>query len=152
MREEVVEREITRVETKTVYIAEDGTQFDSKWKCQKYEEEVRFENAQAAIEKYHIEDLDNKTPISDSGDTCDTYEYLWYRVPDAAAEAEISNCYKEAMSNIKIKEYPEVIAIEDPGVDAEYAFTLSDMKELTESFFNELGIKVTFQGSVICHP
>ena len=146
-----VEREIKKVEKKSVYIAEDGTEFDNKWKCQKYEEEVRFEDAQEAIEKYHIEELDNKTPISDSGDTCDTNEYLWYRVPNVEAEAEISNCYKEAMSGIFIKHYPEIVAIEDPGVDASYAFTLSDMEKLTENFFNEFGIKVTFQESVICH-
>ena len=145
MREEVVEREITRVETKTVYIAEDGTVFDSKWKCQKHEEEIQYEYAQAAIEKYHIEDLNNKTPISDSGDTCDTNEYMWYRVPDAEAETKIRNCYKEAMSGISIKSYPEIIAIEDPGIDASYAFTLSDMEELTKNFFNELGVKTTFE-------
>lgn len=145
MEEKVVEREIKKIETKTVYIAEDGTEFDNKWKCQKYEEEVRFEDAQAAIAKYHIADLDNKTPISNSGDTCDTNDYLWYRVLDAEAETEIRKCYREAMSDISIKSYPEIIAIENPGIDASYAFTLSDMKELTKNFFNELGIKTTFE-------
>ena len=83
-----VEKEIKKVETRTVYVAEDGTEFNNKWKCQKYEEEVWFEEAQAAIEKYHIADLDNQTPISDSGDTCDTNDYLWYRVLDADAETD----------------------------------------------------------------
>jgi hypothetical protein len=49
------------------------------------------------------------------------------------------------MSDISIKSYPEIIAIENPGIDASYAFTLSDMKELTKNFFNELGIKTTFE-------
>ena len=125
---------------KEIYIANDGTEFDTKWKCQKYEEEIE---AKARIES--IRDLKIEfegLPLNDDGCYSDTSTYRWYKVCN---EEELDKV-NEAFDDLAIvSQFPSFICVEmvdDYYTGDTYIISLEQIISMTQNFFKHFGMEV----------
>lgn len=132
----------------TLYVAEDGTEFENKWQCEDYEKRNGLGNLIANAEKLRIAELDDCLPLSNDGLINDNNAFRWYRLEnkedfEAVHKAYGGYCFTEP------KDYPEVICVEtcgyEPYIDDSYCYYLTDCKIMTEEFWKSLGYKVVFE-------
>ncbi len=137
-----VNKEIITKDIVSVYVSDDGKEFRSAYACQKYEEEVKRENALKKVEKYLIKDLNGYVPLgSDYVD--DNHDYHWYRVPDIETFADLLEAYGIYEGDItKWSGFSEIYVIESIDDDS-YVTSLSEIKKITEEFWDKLGYDVS---------
>ena len=124
---------------RTVYIANDGTEFTSRYACEDYEEELREKILAESVEE--IKEAEGFAPC-DGNENMEHWEYLWYKVKTKedvlALEEAYGDCVPHPVS------YPEYINIQK-GYDGDcWSTTLSATKDYVERFFSNFGITVTF--------
>lgn len=131
----------------TIYVAEDGKEFNSAEECKRYEEEQEFERGLERIDKYRIEEMDGQIPLDDDARYSFSFYYRWYRVRNEKELKEIQDVYKEDMP--PINKFPTAICMEMTDRIYQYAdiycTPLDHVKFITEEFFEKLGIKVSFE-------
>ena len=122
----------------TVYIAEDGTEFNAWYDCYVYERDKK-ENftSESAM---RIKEADGFAPC-DGMENMECWDYKWYKVTSQKGVEEL-----EAIFGDKVEqpvEFPEYINIQTSD-DSIWSTTLSATKDYVERFFSKFGITVTF--------
>lgn len=132
-----------------VFVAEDGTTFDTASECVEYERNIRMQ----PVSKIHIEKLDGLVPLTD-GMTCDGNEFYWYKVNDED-DFNTLNAYYEGKVD-EPKEYPNILCLEvnECYIDGYlmfdvYSYELTDIMESIKEFMEEFRYKVKFEKEVI---
>ena len=120
----------------TVYIADDGTEFDNRWKCQQYE-----------IEKVHKPLLEKLTQCEelnwyanfDGQEYPEHHDYRWYFVRDEEDLAILEIVYPDTLGKIHIGKW---VCIETDEDGSSWASTVDDGITYATTVLNALGYKV----------
>lgn len=130
-----------------VYVAEDGTEFETEKACRDYEDKILHPVNIKQAEKLRIKYLDGVIPLSNSGLTDENNTFRWYKVENKEDASILNDAYR-----IKFKPslvYPEIICIEtagyEPYKDDAYAYHVTNLKEITENFWKKLGYRVVIE-------
>lgn len=135
-----------------VFVAEDGTTFDTARECVNYEKKRKQRKFIEEAEKLRIEKLDNVIPVTDIEHQEDN-NYSWYAVQnkddlDLIAKA----CGYHNINDASIIEFncPEILCIETLDYAEEYegeiyCYTLSNIMENIKEFMENFGYKVKFE-------
>ena len=137
-------REEKRIVEQTVriYISKDGKEFSNPSDCEKHEAALKKSDAMKKIESFRLKALDGIMPINRDGSPCESADYYWFKV-DSRDEYLLLNDFYEGW--IKEPEtYPEIICVEDLGYE-NYFYTMTNMKELTTTFWADLGYQLEFR-------
>ena len=143
-------KNITMEVQKEIYIAEDGTEFDTKQKCSSYEFRKKKEKLIEATEKLRIEDLDEVIPLVDS-EISENNMFRWYKVNNKDDYEVLKKACVGCYTNLtkEPKNYPEIICLEMCDYEefrgCIYDYTLSECKTTTENFWKNFGYKVTIE-------
>lgn len=135
-----------------VFVAEDGTTFDTASECVNYEKKRKQWKFIEEAEKLRIEKLNNVMPVTDIEHREDN-KYSWYTIRnkgdlDLIAKACGYHNFDEA-SPIEIN-CPEILCVETLDYAEEYegeiyCYTLSSIMENIKEFMEEFGYKVEFE-------
>ena len=143
-----IKEETKLVEQKVfTFVAEDGTEFTTEKECKDYEEKQIFKALIEEAEKLRIEEMDEDIPLSNDGlmNECNTFR--WYKLDNEADFETLNKAYGNELS--KPEHFPEVMCVETVGYEAymddAYSYNMETCKKITESFWKELGVKVTFE-------
>lgn len=144
IRKKFIEEEIK------LYVAEDGTEFETKKACRNYEDMILHPANIKQAEKLRIKYLDEVIPLSDSGLTDENNTFRWYNVENEEDASILNDAYR-----IKFKPslvYPEIICIEtagyEPYKDDAYAYHVTNLKGITENFWKKLGYRVVIEKEI----
>lgn len=77
MKKEIKTSQRIVTDTITVYIADDGKEFDNKIACENYEKDLKENELEMQISPFKIEKLDGVLPITNAGDWRDV-DASWY--------------------------------------------------------------------------
>ena len=146
----VEEREIKR--TITIYIADDGMEFDDELRCKRYEKDIMSTKLyKEAMKKLRLRELDEVFPLD--ADYLKYEKYLcWFKIETQNDVETLSNMYPSKI--FLIEKFPTLVGIgSDYDFDGEkayedknpYIFFLSKYRNETEEFWNRMGYKVTFE-------
>lgn len=146
MREEIRKEERTIVDEFSIYIAEDGKEFESKRECEKYEKQL-------LVEKYLDRELNDLIPIHYDSSFSDYNSYRWFKVNnkeefDDLDEALSDNGYYYLH---EVKTYPNYICLESEddyelnGWNTDYNYNLDESMEIAKAYFDLFGIEVEFK-------
>lgn len=137
-RTETVTKEVT------IYIAEDGKEFNHECSCKQYERDLERNRKKAEIDKMKV--AGNVFPpyiVDDIEEIEDETTTTWYRVNNEEELEKICNYYGFSIEIMEheINNYPEMIAIS--RYDYEYhRITLSEFIEKSKSFWRNLGLEM----------
>lgn len=130
------------VETPTIaYVAFDGTEFDSCYKCQCYEEEIRWKYLDEIKQYKSAEGFSNTT-----GDyTNDENSFYWF-VPQSEKDVDkLNSFFPFSCDEVSYLEIGEVICIEESHSGDEAWFTyMKTGIDYVKRLFDNLGYDVTF--------
>ena len=128
MRKETRKEERVVVSNYTVYIANDGTEFDSERACERHEICTEIDRTEKEVESTRFPLC--AAPLNYDG-YVDEEHCEWYKVND-------ENDYQKLIDYYRARTANEV-------VENAYGYTLDDMKKTAEGFFAHFGIKVKFE-------
>ena len=77
-----------------VYIAEDGTGFETERACRNYEDKILHPANIKQAEKLRIKYLDEVIPLSDSGLTDENNAFRWYKVENEENASILNDVYR----------------------------------------------------------
>lgn len=131
-----------------VFVAEDGTTFDTASECVEYERNIRMQ----PVSKLHIEKLDGLVPLTD-GMTCDGNEFYWYKVNDEDDFNTLNEYYEGKID--EPREYPNLLCLEvnECYIDGllmfdVWSYELTDIMDSIKEFMEEFRYKVKFEKEV----
>lgn len=139
-------REVTT--TKTMYIAEDGIEFDNPWNCQMHEEELRWTRMEKAAERLRFDANTFDWP-SLADPTGPDHEYKWFKVCSNEDLKLFCDSYTPYCRDLKdveyVKEYirygyPDYICLVDyPHGESDNKWnTLSKLLEQSDVFLSQI--------------
>lgn len=147
MRKEVRERQ--RIVRESVYIAEDGKEFDNIADCRRYEENLNRKVVFDYIDNtYRVPELDDQIPIDSDASFSEFSIYRWYKVNNKEELAKIEEAYGEPVHNSDNLTYPTYICVETEDEEYNgqpYFYTLDEAMRVTRAFFKNFGWKVEFK-------
>lgn len=131
-----------------VFVAEDGTEFEDKGKCEKHEAMLTLGKAKKAIEKLEIHDVRSAMPLNDDGYPSDCNCFHWYKVNDPSDVELLNKVYKDEI--VEPCSYPEIICVETTkdfyeNICDVYTYHLSDIKNNTINFWEKFGFNVIIE-------
>ena len=144
-----VKEEVMVIEqTVKIYIAEDGKVFQYEHECRDYETKLHYSDKVKEAEKLRIEKFDQLTPIMYNNYLNNDNVFMWYKVESEKDLNTLKAAY-DRLYDFDIKAYPELVCVEslyEPYEDEEaYHYTLTECKSITESFWEQMGYKVTLE-------
>lgn len=153
MRTETRSEERVVTNKYTVYIAEDGTEFDNQKACEKHEIYSAIDKVSEEVEPLEMDFC--ATPLNYDGYADEEY-CRWFKVNDDEDYQKLLNYYRTRTENEVVIDkplsYPSVICVSEDGwysdpYESENAFgyTLDDMKNVAKEFFGHFGIEVSFK-------
>lgn len=130
-----------------IFIAEDGTSFNSKKECIEHEKDMHLRSFGVDIENIRINNLDGKYPLDTEGfGVSSGNEFSWYKIRNKNELDFLCEYY-----NYDYREYPdtypEIYCVETAGEYDHYLYSLSKMKRDTIAFWDMLGFEVAFKKS-----
>lgn len=143
-----IKEETKIIEQKVIsYVADDGTEFRTESECKDYEVKQFSKNLIEAAEKLRIKELDEHLPLSNDGLMNENNTFRWYKLNNEADFETVNKAYGNSL-NVP-ESYPEIMCVETVGYEAymddAYNYNMETCKKITESFWKELGVKVTFE-------
>ena len=144
MRKETRTEERVVKSNYTVYIADDGKEFDNERKCLNYEHDIAEEKAREAIQHLVLENI-TVSPLTIYDDFRDVGT-TWYKVEtenDFKLIQEYCDLAYGDYYGPNIKSYPTTVCIVDSD-DWYEAYTLDQLMEQTKEFFGVFGMNVNF--------
>lgn len=144
MREEKRTEERIVTSTRTIYIADDGKEFDSKTICEEYEREVKEEAAEKIIEKLRINELNGLLPLTNNDEWRDC-DVSWFKLNDDSDFGMIYNYYdlrKATEYFYEPKSYPNIMCVVEYDCYADIYY-IDDIIETTKDFYKDFGFDVT---------
>ena len=141
IEEKTTKRVIT--ETREVYIANDGKEFETRSLCEDYERDLRTAELEKKIAKLKIDKLDGVLPLTDSDDWRDI-DIFWYNVKDGEDydmifdyfdSCSCVDCFREP------KFYPTVMCVVDHDDFAD-VYYMDEIIDQTKWFFDLFNMDV----------
>ena len=128
--------EHTVIREKEVYIADDGTEFDSKWKCEQYEFEMLKKPILDNLQR--CEELDD-CPNFDGQEYAEHHNYRWYFIRNDEDVDILNRVYGDKIDNSYIGKW---ISVEtNDGGDA-WVTEIGDGIKYATKVLAALGYKV----------
>ena len=97
--------------------------------------------------EYRIIELDEHLPLSNDGLINENNTFRWYKLNNETDFETVNKAYGNSL-NVP-ESYPEIMCVETVGYEAymddAYSYNMGTCKKITESFWKELGVKVTFE-------
>ena len=143
-----IKEETKLVEQKVfTFVAEDGTEFITEKECKDYEEKQIFKALIEEAEKLRITELDEHLPLSNDGLANEYNTFRWYKLNNETDFETVNKAYGNSLN--EPKSYPEIMCVETIGYEAymddAYSYNMETCKEITESFWKELGYEINFR-------
>lgn len=139
-------KEVKEVVT-SVYIADDGTEFENKHKCETYEYDLKTKQLNEQITKLEIKELNDIAPLDTKARYIqDNHNFKWFKVNDKKDVDLIGGVYGDGI--VEPKQYPDIICLEiEEGTNycESWSLCLSEMKQETIEFWEHFGLKVNFE-------
>lgn len=131
----------------SVFVADDGKEFTSKYECEKYEEKQKKNKAVEQAETLRVSSLDDLMPITTDGLPNENNTFRWYLLENEKDFETVNNAYAGTLG--KPPAYPEIMCVETCGYEAymddAYSYDMAACRTTTEEFWKKLGYKVTFE-------
>lgn len=126
----------------TIWVASDGTEFVSYASCRMYENILRKEYMKEKTAALALSRCDGIFPL-----TCDRYfldaeDFYWYKVETPEDLDVLQNVFDIVIYDVK--EFPEIICINERVDEIDYCLMSSVMEE-TVDFYKDFGYKVRFE-------
>lgn len=143
-----IKEETKIIEQKVItYVAEDRTEFRTENECKDYETKQISKYLIEDAEKLRITELDEHLPLSNDGLMNENNTFRWYKLNNETDFETVNKAYGNSL-NVP-ESYPEIMCVETVGYEAymddAYSYNMETCKKITESFWKELGVKVTFE-------
>lgn len=143
-----IKEETKIIEQKIItYVADDGTEFRTESECKDYEVKQFSKYLIEAAEKLRIPELDEYLPLSNDGLMNENNTFRWYKLNNETDFEIVNKAYGNSLNTPE--SYPEVMCVETVGdeayMDYAYNYNMETCKKITENFWKELGVKVTFE-------
>lgn len=146
MRTETRTEQRVVTDTRTIYIADDGKEFESKTMCEEHERALKVAEYEKLISGLQIDDLNGVLPITNSDEWRDC-DAQWYNVKDKNDYNTIYEYY-ELCSNIDYfyepKSYPAIMGVLDYDDYAD-VYYIDNIIEQVKLFFNEFYMDVNIK-------
>lgn len=145
MKTRVIQEQITR--DKTIYIAEDGMEFEEYSECQKYEETLAHKKKMLKLKEIeHNKAMMDESPL-DGGDYPTDHDYRWFK-PKTAEEVHFLNeAFGIMYGKILLGDVEKWICVEKYDIEDEtddaYVARLEDSIKHIKDFLNGFGYDVT---------
>lgn len=149
MKKEIREEERVVKDKYTVYIAENGKEFNDERDCMRYENELRVRENNNKVDKYRDRDLDDMIPIHYDDSFSSFNSYIWFKLNNKEEFTDLDEVFESRCD--EPKSYPSYICIEcegnyeDRGWDTDYSYTLDESMKITKEYFKNFGIEVEFK-------
>lgn len=137
----------TQIQEIPVYIADDGTEFNTKAECWEYEVQNKRKAQIEKAKKLRITELDDVMPLVDEemyiNDT-----YIWYKLTNENDFKIVAEAYDGSRNFTEPLKYPSIMCVESQIGEYygdTYNYLLSDCKLATECFWKQMGYKVTIE-------
>ena len=144
MKKEIKTSQRIVTDTFTVYIADDGKEFDNKIACENYEKDLKQNELEMKISHFKIDKLDGVLPINNAGEWRDV-DASWYNV-NREEDFNLIYEYYSLCSNgdyfNKPDSFPAIMCVVDDGNYAD-VYYLDDIINEVKSFFNIFNMNVT---------
>lgn len=136
---------------RTIYIAEDGQEFNDYYQCDKHEKNLLREKQLEALKSIEYkESMDDVTPL-DGGEYYESHDYRWYR-PKNIEEIELLNdVFKvedsDTLTEVDIGEWICFESYDISSCDAEstYISLLSDSIRQIKWFLEQFGYEISIK-------
>lgn len=130
-----------------MFVANDGTRFNSERDCVLHETKLEKEKMSAAVEKLEIKNMRDFCPIDTQGyGINENSDFTWYKVENYTEHKLLMNYYDREQF-LQAEKYPEVFCVEViDGYDS-YIYSVSEMKKNTIDFWKRLEMNVIFDES-----
>lgn len=145
-----------KVEKKyTVYIADDGKEFDSESKCREYENSIGRKNMKE-LEPFMVKELKEMIPIHFSAEYSEMCYYTWFKANNKEEFDKINKILDNVFD--EPNEYPYYMCVETEsefeGFISDYYTQLPEYKNITRNFWGKLGYELEFKkkGEKKCQP
>lgn len=152
MRTEVREEEKIIKDKHTIYIAEDGKEFDDIVVCKEYERRIKRNEVNKKLEKFIVRELEEQIPIHDDDCFSSCNAYRWFKVENEEEFNELNELLGEGRYELYVPEtYPTYICAESEndfdidGWTTDYSYTLDECMKVTKSYFEKFGYDVEFK-------
>ena len=148
-KEQRTEERVIR-DTRTVYIADDGKEFEgykAEEECKYYERKLALKEFEKAVLPLRIDKYDGLLPITnwDEWRDCDAY---WYKIENKSHYDIVEKYYETQGIETYFKEpssYPAIMCVVECDGYAD-GYYLDKLIEITKTYFAELGFAVTING------
>lgn len=133
-----------------IYIADDGTQFDTKRHCLEYEKEIEMCKKAKDAEKLRIRELDDVIPLIDV-EIYENREYVWYKLENEKDFNILKEAFEYSIVFTVPDCYPILYCVESFGYDNIYeddntwTCTINECKDAAVEFWGKFGYKLTFK-------
>ncbi len=137
----------TQIQEVPVYIADDGTEFNTEAECWDYEVENENKSKIEKAEKLRIIELDNVMPLINK-ELYEDHTYIWYKLTNENDFRSVNEAYLDGWNFAKPLKYPSIMCVKSDTGDYygnAYNYLLSDCKQATEKFWKQMGYKVTIE-------
>ena len=129
----------------TIYIADDGKEFNSEDECKQYENSIGRKNMKA-LKPFIEEKLKDMIPIHFSAEYSEFSYYTWFKANNKEEFETINKILDEVFE--EPNEYPYYMCVETEsefdGYISDYYTQLPEYKNTTREFWEKLGYKVSF--------
>ncbi len=132
-----------------IYIADDGTQFDTKHHCLEYEKKIEMCKKTKDAEKLRIRELDDVIPLIDV-ETYTEHEYVWYKLESEKDFNILKEAFEHSIDFTVPDGYPTLYCVESFDYDFIYesdniwTYTLNECKDAAVEFWERFGYNLTF--------
>ena len=126
-----------------IYIADDGTQFDTKRHCLEYEKEIEMCKKAKSAEKLRIRELDDMMPLINV-ETYENHEYVWYKLKNEKDFNTLKEAFEYSKDFTVPDGYPTLYCVESFGYDNIYeddntwTCTIDECKDAAVKFWENL--------------
>lgn len=129
---------------KDVYVANDGTEWETQQECERHEKELLRKEVLKSIA--HMAYAKNIFPIDYEFDECETYWHQWYKVTSQDDLDKLKQIFD--MPAIVVEQFPTYIYVE--STDELYtrdvhAEKFEDSLAMIQGFLSHFGLKATFE-------
>lgn len=117
-----------------IYIADDGTQFDTERHCLNYEKEIKMQKNENNAEKLRVHELDDLMPLIDT-ETYEDHEYVWYKLESEKDFNTLKEAFEYSKDFTVPDGYPTFYCVESFGYDNIYAIPGGENMTFDETDF-----------------
>lgn len=146
VREMKVRKEVVMVKQSiTVYVAEDGREFDTKEECELHEKRMKREALVEKAKKFCVQGLKNVMPLVNQ-QTSEESVYDWFHVKDREMFLFLKELFR--LDGEYNGNYPALLCVEfvdeEYGTDA-YLYTMEDCINSTKDFWKKFGVELDIE-------